>query len=216
MNEHDTGDQAETDAILSDPDTMAAIVEAAAEQGPVPAALAQAADDSWDLEHANEPPSPAADLLDTMITDMDRLGDNTAHKFGKIADTQPGGIGEAAVHVHDTVTNADHVIVCVPARLATEMAQDADLAARLWEMLAGMAETLKGWEVGPYPSPAHISYDPDSRWCQDHGHTGLLVSGPGTGAGCGICDRLVQSDPRFAAALADHNPDGSRKRKDRP
>lgn len=58
-----------------------------------------------------------------------------------------------------------------------------------------------------YPSPAHISYDGDSRWCQDHGHTGLLV-----GSVCGICDRLVETDPRFAAVLGvKHNPDGSRR-----
>jgi hypothetical protein len=63
---------------------------------------------------------------------------------------------------------------------------------------------------GPaYPSPHHVSYDEDSRWCQDHGHTGLLV-----GSVCGICDALVATDHRFANALAAtggrHNPDGSR------
>ena len=57
------------------------------------------------------------------------------------------------------------------------------------------------------PSPADISYDEDSRWCQDHGHTGLLLSAPGV---CGRCERLVASDHRFAAVLGTvHNPDGS-------
>ena len=57
-----------------------------------------------------------------------------------------------------------------------------------------------------YPSPAHISYAEDSRWCQDHGHTGLLV-----GSVCETCDTLVSADARFAAVLGTkHNPDGSR------
>lgn len=61
----------------------------------------------------------------------------------------------------------------------------------------------------PYPSPSHISYNEDSRWCQDHGHTGLLV-----GSVCRTCDDLVSSDPRFAAVLGtEHNPDGSRVRR---
>ena len=60
-------------------------------------------------------------------------------------------------------------------------------------------------EPEPYPSPSHISYDEDSRWCQEHGHTGLLV-----GSVCGICDRLTETDPRFRAVLGvEHNPDGS-------
>ncbi len=63
-----------------------------------------------------------------------------------------------------------------------------------------------------YPSPSHISYNEDSRWCQEHGHTGLLV-----GSVCGICDHLVVSDPRFAAVLGtEHNPDGSRAKRRRP
>lgn len=48
-----------------------------------------------------------------------------------------------------------------------------------------------------------ISYNEDSRWCQEHGHTGLL-------AGCPICDRLVETNPSFAAARErGHQPDGS-------
>jgi hypothetical protein len=57
------------------------------------------------------------------------------------------------------------------------------------------------------PRPSDISYDEDSPWCQWHGHTGLLV-----GSGCTVCDHLVTTDPRFAAALAVHNPDGTRRR----
>ena len=58
-----------------------------------------------------------------------------------------------------------------------------------------------------YPSPRHISYSQNSRWCQDHGHTGLLV-----GSVCDICDRLVATDPRFAAVLdVEHDRDGSRR-----
>jgi hypothetical protein len=57
-------------------------------------------------------------------------------------------------------------------------------------------------------APANISYAEDSQWCQEHGHTGLLV-----GSVCDICDRLVTDDPAFAAILgAEHNPDGSRNR----
>lgn len=57
-----------------------------------------------------------------------------------------------------------------------------------------------------YPDPEHISYNEDSRWCQDHGHTGLLV-----GSVCEICDHLVAADPRFAAVLGTvHNRDGTR------
>jgi hypothetical protein len=59
-----------------------------------------------------------------------------------------------------------------------------------------------------YPSPEHISYSENSRWCQEHGHTGLLI-----GSVCGPCDQLVATDARFAAVLGTvHNPDGSRKR----
>jgi hypothetical protein len=62
-----------------------------------------------------------------------------------------------------------------------------------------------------YPSPNDISYDEDSRWCQEHGHTGLLLEGYGI---CDICERLVHSDPWFAAIILgrEHNPDGSRAR----
>ena len=56
------------------------------------------------------------------------------------------------------------------------------------------------------PSPSDISYDEDSRWCYDHGHTGLLLL---PGLGCDICQHLVDTDPRFAAALTDHKPDGT-------
>jgi hypothetical protein len=55
----------------------------------------------------------------------------------------------------------------------------------------------------PYPQPEDISYDQDARWCQDHGHTGLLTR-------CPICDDLLARDPRFAALVGTvHNPDGS-------
>jgi hypothetical protein len=58
----------------------------------------------------------------------------------------------------------------------------------------------------PYPSPGHVSYREDSRWCQDHGHTGLLAT-------CPDCAALVSTDRRFAAVFGPvHNPDGSRRR----
>lgn len=54
-----------------------------------------------------------------------------------------------------------------------------------------------------YPTPADISYNENSRWCQDHGHTGLLAS-------CWTCAYLV-ADYRFAAVVGTkHNPDGTR------
>jgi hypothetical protein len=62
-----------------------------------------------------------------------------------------------------------------------------------------------------YPTPEHISYDEDSRWCQDHGHSGLLVAHPGLSAGCPECEHLIATDPRFAAALTEHLPNGTRK-----
>jgi hypothetical protein len=65
-------------------------------------------------------------------------------------------------------------------------------------------------EPTPYPGPEHISYNEDSRWCQDHGHTGLLLAHPGLSVGCPICHRLVDTDPRFAAALTEHLPNGRR------
>ena len=34
-------------------------------------------------------------------------------------------------------------------------------------------------------TPVQVSYDEDSSWCQEHGHSGLL-----TGSVCGICDAL--------------------------
>jgi hypothetical protein len=60
--------------------------------------------------------------------------------------------------------------------------------------------------AGDYPAPRHISYSAGSRWCQDHGHTGLLV-----GSVCEICDSLVATRPEFEAVLGTlHAPDGSR------
>jgi hypothetical protein len=46
----------ETAAILADPEAMAAIVEATAEDGPVPPALAQAAEDAWDANPGGDRP----------------------------------------------------------------------------------------------------------------------------------------------------------------
>jgi hypothetical protein len=64
---------------------------------------------------------------------------------------------------------------------------------------------------GTWPLPTDISYGENSRWCQEHGHTGLLV-----GSVCPACDRLVATDPRFAYVLGKlHNPDGSRGPEDR-
>jgi hypothetical protein len=80
-----------------------------------------------------------------------------------------------------------------------------------------------GWRLGfagvrrdlklslPYPTPLDISYSESSRWCQEHGHTGLLV-----GSVCTKCDQLVIRDPRFAYVLGKlHNADGSRGPEDR-
>jgi hypothetical protein len=50
------------------------------------------------------------------------------------------------------------------------------------------------------------SYNEDSAWCQEHGHTGIL-------AGCGLCDALLARDPAFAegSGLRErHNLDGTR------
>jgi len=44
-------------------------------------------------------------------------------------------------------------------------------------------------------STGDISYDEDSEWCQNHGHTGML-------RGCVICDELAATKPRFARYLA--------------
>jgi hypothetical protein len=82
-----------------------------------------------------DPPSPAAGLLDTMITDMTELGDNTACNFGQVADTCPAGIGAAAVYAHDTVTGGRHVIVCVDAREAVDLLDDDVALAKLWRTL---------------------------------------------------------------------------------
>jgi hypothetical protein len=50
------------------------------------------------------------------------------------------------------------------------------------------------------------SYNENSEWCQEHGHTGLL-------AGCPLCDVLLAEDPRFAEGShlrEQHNLDGTR------
>jgi hypothetical protein len=50
------------------------------------------------------------------------------------------------------------------------------------------------------------SYNEDSAWCQEHGHTGVL-------AGCRLCDTLLACDPAFAHSsglLRRHNLDGTR------
>jgi hypothetical protein len=49
------------------------------------------------------------------------------------------------------------------------------------------------------PAPADISFDEDSRWCQEHGHDGLLP-------GCPICERLAAGDPRFARLMTNARP----------
>lgn len=50
------------------------------------------------------------------------------------------------------------------------------------------------------------SYNENSAWCQQHGHTGIL-------AGCPTCDHLLATDPAFAQLVEDqvHNLDGSRR-----
>jgi hypothetical protein len=76
--------------------------------------------------------------------------------------------------------------------------------AELRELLVDLAGLADASDI-IHHDPADISYDADSPWCQDHGHTGLL-------AGCRLCDYLVRSDARFAAVLGtEHNPDGSRR-----
>jgi hypothetical protein len=52
------------------------------------------------------------------------------------------------------------------------------------------------------------SYNEDSAWCQQHGHTGIL-------AGCPICDHLLATNPAFARLVEDqvHNLDGTRGRR---
>jgi hypothetical protein len=52
------------------------------------------------------------------------------------------------------------------------------------------------------------SYNEDSAWCQEHGHTGIL-------AGCRLCDTLLAGDPAFAGGPGlrrRHHLDGSRRR----
>jgi hypothetical protein len=97
-----------------------------------------------------------------------------------------------------------------------------DTAAAMRELFAQMAdmghhsesrtpeyEALREYarKIGVWGwAPADVSYDEDSPWCQEHGHTGLLV-----GDVCETCNCLVRTDPRFAALVGTvHNPDGSR------
>ncbi len=59
-------------------------------------------------------------------------------------------------------------------------------------------------------NPARISYNEDSAWCQEHGHTGLLVAHEGLSTGCELCEELVATYPAIAALVGTvHNPDGS-------
>jgi hypothetical protein len=53
------------------------------------------------------------------------------------------------------------------------------------------------------------SYNEDSDWCQEHGHTGIL-------AGCRLCDALLAGDPASAEGSdlrERHNLDGTRGRR---
>ena len=45
-------------------------------------------------------------------------------------------------------------------------------------------------------TPTDISYAGNFRWCQEHGHTGLLADSV-----CDISDRLVKTDPALAATV---------------
>lgn len=82
---------------------------------------------------------------------------------------------------------------------------DLDYEGPSMETIAGLHPADRA-ALGLYPQPSDVSYDEDSRWVQDHGHTGLLV-----GDVCTECDRLVASDPQFAALVGVvHNADGSR------
>jgi hypothetical protein len=80
----------------------------------------------------------------------------------------------------------------------------AQMASDLWDQEADKervwsARYADDHDVETYPNPApctgDISYDEDSEWCQEHGHTGLL-------RGCVICDKLIATKPRFARYLA--------------
>jgi hypothetical protein len=64
-----------------------------------------------DANH-NDPPSPAADMLDALLRDSPTVYPGL--EFSDIADTNPAGIGEAAITVHDPVTNARFLLVCLP------------------------------------------------------------------------------------------------------
>jgi hypothetical protein len=52
------------------------------------------------------------------------------------------------------------------------------------------------------------SYNEDSQWCQEHGHTGLL-------ARCPLCERFLASlaSPVREALEREHNPDGTRSKR---
>jgi hypothetical protein len=70
-------------------------------------------DDDPDEANINEPPSPAADMLDSLISDSDYRDLSADLTFSGIHDTCPGGIGEAAVHVTDTLGHR-YLLVAVP------------------------------------------------------------------------------------------------------
>jgi hypothetical protein len=178
----------ETDAILGDPDTMAAIVEAEAEQGPVPAELARAADDAWDYDpNPNDPPSPAADLLDALIGDTpDRF---PGMLLSDIADTCPGGIGEAAVVARDS-TNARFLIVALPIEsvLGKKAVKRAGvrrlLAERQPDLAAAVAATERQLEQ------ALLEWDDD---VPDNTITGVPMV-------CTACRKPVRQAPGMSAA----------------
>lgn len=62
----------------------------------------------------DDPPSPAADLLDALITDsLDYRNLSDGLTFSGIHDTNPAGVGEAAVHVSDTLGHR-YLLVAIP------------------------------------------------------------------------------------------------------
>jgi hypothetical protein len=75
-----------------------------------------------EIRSETDPPSPAAELLDALITYT--CDQSVRWRFGDVADTCPAGIGEGAVHVRDDQANAEFLIIAVEWQLATSISPD--------------------------------------------------------------------------------------------
>lgn len=91
----------------------------------------------------DDPPSPAADMLDALLQDAPEVFPDL--KFSDIHDTNPGGIGEAAIHVADPLGHR-YLLVAVPVEQMGALDNRSYVRRLLAEKRPRLAEAIAATE----------------------------------------------------------------------